>query len=280
MTDYKTETKLFSGYRKRFLTDATQYAYAMADLKKRVAQYAQLMAVALTEPLFVDDNLKHLDPANILQHGLEDGELFVCLQEDFPAGLIYLTKIDGRSAEIEAWAQKPWRQFYKGRKVLSLFAHEVIDYAFRPFGDPANGGLGLTKIKARIAATNLPAIRAAVALGFRVYGCSPLDGCYNSQPVDILNMELLNPAYFQLAAPEVIKRVEGKNPNTAGLHTATELPDSSTLPGTTQSSDGGATSLDGATGNATRRRGRSKAPGVAAVEQPAKPARPRRKSSA
>lgn len=264
-----TELRRYTGYRLKFL-EPRQQPYAWAELQRNLQPLAPLMEAASQEAYFLDDYLRGLTPAQLLTVGLQDGEIFLALHAGKVAGLMMLRDIiHERSATWEAWAHPEYRSDYRHRKVLSHFAHEVIEYAFKPYG---KDGLGLIKLKAEICSQNRPALRAAMALGFRVTGMSWLDAFYNSLPHDMVLLERLNPQYFNLANPDPIHvEEEARTAPDADLHPGTSLHAAASA------SSGGAASDERPAGGDGRKRSRS-APAAASTTD-GKPARRRAKTA-
>jgi RimJ/RimL family protein N-acetyltransferase len=178
------------------LTDPRQLQYALAQFARDIERWRPAFNAAWQEPYFLDDELRGYDPLQLLMRNFDQSELFVCMHGEHLVGFAYISGIDGRSGNLEAWVNPDYRTDYRHRKVVSTLAHEILDYVFKPAGQlSAGGGLGLAKLKTRIAASNRASLRAAQALGFKPIGVSPLEGFYNSSPTDIVLLEMFNPAF-------------------------------------------------------------------------------------
>lgn len=280
MDDANFQTKIYSGYRLRFL-EPKQQPYAWEELKRNVTPYAAIMA-QVDEPYAQDDYVKALPPLDLLLGSLQGGEFIVCVYDDPQAKLLPRQTLVGlawiddiwheRSAQLHAWSNPICRQDYKRRRIAHKFAREIVEYAFKDFGSiKEGGGLGLKKLKANIAAPNYSAYRALHALGFRDTGLSPLDGLYNSLPTDTLNLELLNPDYFGLAEAEVIQsnaiRRRGQSPEIPNLLTPGPICQPGTVPSTTGSQHDGAERNQRDSGNEDGGTGRGTTTGLVA-DQP------------
>src|SRR5579883_1733916 len=220
-------TLRFTGYRLQLQRSSP---YEWEKLKRSLAPYLEAWTIALSEPFVLDDCMKGAVPFDLLMQHLAAGELFVCIHNGNLAALVTITNIvHERHADFHAWANPLFRTDFRNRRILSKFAHEIIDYAFAPFGMTIKDGLGLKKLKAQVPIINRPAGRAARALGFIEVGMSPLDALYNGQPFDTILLELLNPVYFGPAKveilPHAVRRGKQKTTGTADLRATAAVPD-------------------------------------------------------
>jgi RimJ/RimL family protein N-acetyltransferase len=271
----------FSGFRLGALSPE-QRVYAGQELIKRVLPFAPVIAAATMEPYFLDDIFRVNTAENLLLSGIQHGEIFICTENDQVIAFMMLSDIlHERSATFEGWAHRDYRQDYTHRKVLYKLGKEVIEYAFRPYGAIKDGGgLGLKKLKARIAEANTPSLKAARAYGFKQVGRSPADGLYQGIPVDTILLELLNPAFFGLAAPEVLTSEVEQAASAPHVHAAAAVPSAATgasaglRTGARPEGDNPA-GIQRDPSDEQGRRGGSATPAVAPVHQP-KPSRSRR----
>jgi len=200
----ETELRRFSGYRIRFVEQAKQ-AWHWGNLRNSLQANGlpQIFEAALQEPFFIDDDLRGMDPLDLLMYALRDGEIFACFADGELIGICSFRDIKHcRSAQYDAWVA-PEHRGPEGKAKIYQLVKEVMEYAFRDFPK----GLGLKKVKADIAMGNLPALVTAQRLGFIQVGQSPLDAFHNGELHDSLLLELLNPEFFG-SAVEVIKTDE------------------------------------------------------------------------
>lgn len=257
----------FTGFRIAQLPDIRQRQIAMADLRTRLGQLVPVIKQIMQEPYYLDDCLRDYPPIDLLMHNMNQGELFLAMHNGAVASLVMLRDIvANRSATLDAWAHPDYRTDYRHRKVLSKIWREVKEYAFRPYDQK---GLGLIKIKAEICCSNAPALSAARALGFKPIGYSPYDAFYNSLPHDMVLLELINPAYFNLAEPEVLNGQEVENATDAG---AASIHSASAVSTGTRPEHGSTTGVHAGAGNGRRSRSRKNATKLAAAKpQSARP---------
>jgi RimJ/RimL family protein N-acetyltransferase len=213
------DIKRISGYRLQFLEQKLRL-FRGQKMVQDLQPLLHLVDLWKQEPFYLDDMLASQSPMNILSWGINSGELFVIVHDHAIIGTVKLSFIiPGRFAQMDVWGVPQIRQGYANNKIVAKTAHEIIDYAFKPFGED---GLGLMKLKANICVQNVPALKAARALRFKQFGVSPLDGFYGGQVYDIVQLELHNPVYF---APTIEDLPSGKptHADTADVHSPTEL---------------------------------------------------------
>lgn len=220
------DIKKISGYRINFLEDPKVRQFRFARMMQDLEPLVHLVDMWKQEPLYLDDIQMIMPPAEVLNWGMGQSELFVVIHERAIIGTIKLMYIiPERSAEMTVWAVPQIREGYRNHKIVHGVAKEIIDYAFLSV---PQGGLGLMKLKATICAKNLPALKAARALKFKQFGISPLDAFHGGQVYDTVKLELHNPAYFASVIEDLV--------NVPATHAAVAVvPASSTPADTTES---------------------------------------------
>lgn len=193
----------YSGYRIRFLPQQQQN-WKWAGVIKDLTPYVELFDMMKAESFYVDDLFQSFDSMALMNHQLRNGEVFLAFHGETLACLVIISDIiEGRDASFEGWSNPKFRGSLELRKAVSSCAHELlgcqkkgheqVGYAFTEFGD---NGLGLKKLKCRIAKPNQRSLKSAYALGFRPIGVSELDALHQGVPYDAILLELKNPAYF------------------------------------------------------------------------------------
>lgn len=156
-----------------------------------LCNYAASVQDMLQEPNFIDD-LFRIPIAEYLRHLVLHCEtLVVCLGDQVMGAAVFSDVIPGRCAEFGGWIHPSFRQgISKQRLVRHAMYGDVLDYAWTD--------LGLTKLTARCAKINTPAIRLLENLGFRLIGESRYDMQVFGKLVDTLHFELINPKYKEI----------------------------------------------------------------------------------
>lgn len=283
------ETKLWSGYRLTLIEDVQERQAHWQQTYAGIMQYAPLLDAMKAEPWLFQDCMKDKPTEEMLFEGIARAEIFAHYDTGHVAAISMLNDIDMRrgSCSILGWAHPLWRGSYRGRKLISTWMHEILDYAFAPFGPE---GLGLVKINAEVAERNYPAYRAMRAVGFQEIGTSRLAGLFNTTLTDIVLLEKLNPALVRaMQEKDESGRKEEQCTVTAGLHAAGPIcgpgtvqgpgkfPGAASLQGSPEPGVHGGADLHATGSDATGGVGGVDAPDVVAIHEP-KPNGSRRKA--
>lgn len=153
--------------------------------KQHVGRYLP----AFEEPLFLDDGKKQT--ADLLWEMATGHDVFVCLEGEKVVGFASLHSFSAsRHAELLGYVSPEYRKTL-GRKTARFVMQDLLPYAWNE--------LRLIKLKASVSERNTGAIRFLTRLGFICCGRHRVEELFGGRLHDILDFELLNPAYF----PEV-----------------------------------------------------------------------------
>ena len=179
-----------SGYRLKGLPP-DQAAYKWAALRNAVMKYLPLFQ-ELPFGYYLDDGSYGIPAIDLLMGKLAEGEIYLAFSGQKFIGLAAITDIAwGRNAYIEAVVHSS----HIGSLAVGKGMGEIFTYAFQDFGQ---GGLGLKKLKATVAAANMRVIKMLVKVGFRPAGLLQGEALHGGIPHDMILLEYLNPKYFQV----------------------------------------------------------------------------------
>lgn len=283
------ETKLWSVARLQAIENEEQRREQWNQVYRGICQYLPMVEQMKLEPYLFQDCLKEKSTEEAIFTDIGNSEIFAHYDTGHVAAISMLYDIDfvRCSASLLGWAHPLWRSNYRGRKLISTWMHEILDYAFAPIGPE---GLGLVKVNAEVATPNYAAYRAMKAVGFREVGVSRLAGLFNNRLLDIVLLEKLNPAAVRaMQEKELSGRQEIEGSITPSVHAASgicgsgtvqrsgDIPGAAALQGTAESGGDGHADLHASGSDATGRERRVDAADVVAIQQP-KPDGSRRKA--
>ena len=189
------EISRYSGYRLVRDTQKDNLPQAWYQLRSNVEKLVPLVQ-SMNIGTYLDDSQKNWNPLDLLMAKVHEGELYVSYSNGEFVGIAAICDIEyGRNGWFDAWTPESKR----GSPAIGWTAGELMTYCFKPYPE----GLGLTKLKARIARGNDAALGVVKKMGFLPCGIERAQELHNGVPTDTITLELLNPAWFK-APIEVI----------------------------------------------------------------------------
>lgn len=164
---------------------------------QKLAQYAQEIAQALSEPLILDDNARVPDLEAAIWHMARNFETLICKDGKNVVGIAIFSGVQPRrNANFMGWIAPEYRTgtLSNSRKIRDFWREDVLDYAFNT--------LGLPKFETRCVGANERAINFALRSGFAFVGIARLDFQIQGVLCDSVVFEYLNPALAIRASEE------------------------------------------------------------------------------
>jgi RimJ/RimL family protein N-acetyltransferase len=177
----------YSGYElKSQVNNPEAYRSNWDRLVKNTDNLIPLFEIALGEPFLVQDAYRRLGARAVMNAGLFNGELLVCLHGDRVVGLCFVHRIEpSQSAELEYWAAPAYRQ----SKYVWYFAKRTMAHIWKKHN--------LRKLKANVCSQNTAALKAIRRMGFFQVGMSPEDASFGGRYYDMVMLEAYNPEHFK-----------------------------------------------------------------------------------